>query len=140
MIQIICDKDGNPDKVGYSQHYGGVKKGWNSDDVGKMNGTHPEVYVAEGGHSSYFESGTTSFDDHSGGGKELDPENYTTNLITNQDWLNFRGDWGEDDGSVSAPPFRNTKRGLGEVGDPDWGASKSYPWIEPNYWHSVIGD
>ncbi|MFW6142187.1 MAG: hypothetical protein ACOC53_06480 [Candidatus Saliniplasma sp.] len=132
MIQIICDEDGNPQKAGYSQHYGGDKRSWNSDDVTKQDGTHPEVYVAEGGHASYFESGTTSSDDHSGGGKELDPENYTTNLITNQDWLNFRGDWGEDSGSVPGAVFRNTDHWTSDV-------PAAYMWVEPIYWNSVIG-
>lgn len=56
MIQIICDENENPQKAGYSQHYGGAKRDWNSGDVTKQEGTHPEVYVAEGGHASYFET------------------------------------------------------------------------------------
>ncbi|MFW6142190.1 MAG: hypothetical protein ACOC53_06495 [Candidatus Saliniplasma sp.] len=38
MIQIICDENGNPQKAGYSWHYGGDKSGWNSDAVNKVDG------------------------------------------------------------------------------------------------------
>lgn len=105
MIQIILDEDENPDKVGYSQHYGGAKRDWS--DVNKVDGTHPEVYVAEGGHASYFESDTTYTDNHQGDGTVLDTSDYSINHINNEDWLDFQDDWGQDGGSVPGPVFRH---------------------------------
>ncbi|MFO8109283.1 MAG: hypothetical protein R6U17_01985 [Thermoplasmata archaeon] len=137
MIQIICDEEGNPQKAGYSQHYGGAKKSWSN--VEKVDGTHPKVYVALGGHASYFESGSTSFDDHTGNGLILASSDYSLNIITNDNWLNFRGDWGEDSGSVPGPVFRHTKSyGPGDWIS-QWSTTKSHMWIGPLYWHSVIG-
>ncbi|MFW6072224.1 MAG: hypothetical protein ACOC6U_01850 [Thermoplasmatota archaeon] len=147
MIQIICDEDGNPEKVGYSQHYGGDKRSWNN--VNKVDGTHPEVYVAEGGHASYFESGTTwpAKDYHQGTGKELNPlgsnPDYSIKCISNENWLNFKGDWGEDGGSVPGPTLRHTKPKTASVVPADWASdwytTEANMWIEPLYWHSNIG-
>ncbi|MFP4051095.1 MAG: hypothetical protein ACLFVB_05075, partial [Thermoplasmata archaeon] len=99
MIQIICDEDGNPEKVGYSQHYGGDKRSWDSDDVAKVDGTHPKVYVAKGGHASYYTENKKSLDDPRGDyGEEhtyRNEVNYKIQLLTNQNWLEFRGRWGE---------------------------------------------
>ncbi|MFO7791457.1 MAG: hypothetical protein R6W73_00560 [Candidatus Saliniplasma sp.] len=98
MIQIICDENENPDKVGYSQHYGGDKSDWS--DVNKVDGTHSKVYVAEGGHASYYTSGTDTSniddafsdypDDHSGDGISLSDENYDIKSVNNEHWLNFQ--------------------------------------------------
>ncbi|MFO7791459.1 MAG: hypothetical protein R6W73_00570 [Candidatus Saliniplasma sp.] len=137
MIQIICNENGNPQKAGYSQHYGGDKMSWNN--VEKVDGTHPKVYVAEGGHASYFESGETWGDKHQGNGKKLNSSDYSINHITNQDWLDFRGDWGEDSGSVPGPIFRHTQSSGPGDWISQWYTEKAYPSIEPIYWHSVIG-
>lgn len=57
MIQIICDGDGTPQKVGYSWHYEMKKSDWDSGDLRK-DGNHPKVYVEKGGHASNFKPGT----------------------------------------------------------------------------------
>ncbi|MFW6176511.1 MAG: hypothetical protein ACOC40_02300, partial [Thermoplasmatota archaeon] len=102
MIQIICDETETPQKVGYSQHYGGAKRDWGN--VNKVDGTHPEVYVVKGGHASYFESGGKGveipelggyyYEDYSGNGDILDKTDYSIKTICNSNWLNFQGDWG----------------------------------------------
>ena len=142
MIQIICDENGNPQKAGYSQHYGGDKRSWSN--VEKVDGNHPKVYVAEGGHASYFESGSTpinypdynleGWDDHQGDGIVLNSSNYSIQYLTNENWLKFKGRWGEQVSvfhlakSPEGPVFRHTKH-LKPVAN---------MWVEPFYWYSVI--
>ncbi len=83
MIQIICDENENPQKAGYSQHYDGETKSWTSTP--KEDG-HPKVYVAKGGHGSFYtENKNTITDprgdydkDHSDGCDAVDDE--ATNL------------------------------------------------------------
>lgn len=85
-----------------------------------MDGTHPKVYVAEGGHASYFESGTTGTgvtDHHEGNGRKLDSSDYLINHVTNQDWLNFKGDWGEDSGSVGFLTMSSWEKSRANSGD-----------------------
>ncbi|MGM0405844.1 MAG: hypothetical protein ACQEQM_06865, partial [Thermoplasmatota archaeon] len=142
MIQIILDENGNPQKAGYSQHYGGAKKDWSN--VEKVDGKHPKVYVAEGGHASYFESGgewiyipywgIEYYEEYWGNGKRLDNSDYTIRGITNENWLNFKGRWGEDTfngikgSSPEGPVFRYSKDSWG-IGSP-----KGYMWVDPIYW------
>ncbi len=162
MIQIICDENGNPQKAGYSQHYGGAKRDWS--DVEKVDGTHPKVYIAKNNHASYYTRGTDNGDiddgfsdfpdDHSGGGKCL--ENTSANpqvsednehhiqLINNQNWLNFEGRWGEQvhvtniaGKSPKGPVFRHSQPYNGIKSD-YWYRPEANMWIEPMYWSSVL--
>ncbi|MFW6176508.1 MAG: hypothetical protein ACOC40_02285 [Thermoplasmatota archaeon] len=50
------------------------------------------------------------------------------NMLSNQDWLNFRGKWGEDGGSPNGPLDWFS----------DWYTTQAYMWAEPLYWHSVV--
>ncbi|MGM0405845.1 MAG: hypothetical protein ACQEQM_06870 [Thermoplasmatota archaeon] len=162
MIQIILDEDGNPQKAGYSQHYGGAKRQW--DDVNKVDGTHPKVYIAKSSHASYYTSGTDNGeiddgfsdlpDDHSGGGKCLKNDNadlsiqedgeYHIHLIDGQDWLNFKGRWGEQvhltniaGKSPHSPTSRHSHPWNGLTSD-YWYRPEAYMWIEPVYWMSIL--
>lgn len=55
MIQIILDKDENPEKITYSIHLGGATREW--DDVQKLYGNHPAVFITIGAHSSWYKEG-----------------------------------------------------------------------------------
>ncbi len=134
MIQIICDEDGNPLETGYSQHYNGETKSWSNTP--KENG-HPKVYIAKGGHASFHTEKKYSLTDPRGDFGEnhiLRNGEYNIIPITNEDWLNFKGKWGEDGGSPNGPVFRYSKHGSTGA---YWG-KQAYIWIEPLYWKSVI--
>ena len=93
MITVELDKDGNPLRVGYSQHHGGeiepvgVVRSWSElMKMGAIEKNHPVVYVAEGSHASYPNPGVTKIivpnippwynDEHNGDGHVLVPPNY----------------------------------------------------------------
>lgn len=133
MIQIILDEDENPQKAGYSWHYEMKKSRWNSGDLRK-NDDHPKVYVEEGGDASNFNQYTASWNvDPEKYNDRKDWNDYNIEIITNEDWLNFQGDWGDDGGSPKGPIYRHSKHGsMGAY----WG-ELAYMWIEPAYWYDV---
>ncbi|MFW6142184.1 MAG: hypothetical protein ACOC53_06465, partial [Candidatus Saliniplasma sp.] len=133
MIQIICDQNGNPEKVGYSWHYEMRKSDWTSGNLRK-EGSHPIVYVEKGGHASNFNQYTASWN--------VDPEKYNDRNdwndysvipISNENWLNFRGKWGEDGGSPNSPTYRYSKHGSLGI----YQGKLAHMWIEPIYWYDV---
>lgn len=95
MVQVIIPDSGS-NWVAYSQHHMGQKASW---DVVEKNGNHIKVYVARGSHANYFRaySGVIGLaSDHVGdNGVIWDPEDYTLYDLKSQEWLNFRGKWGE---------------------------------------------
>jgi len=142
MIEIVLDSTEAPQYAVYSQHHAGQRAEWN--DVEKLDGTHPRVYVALGSHASYFRSyqgkiGAES--DTVGNAYTLKPEDLevvmlgekgTGNHPPAQDWLEFGGRWGNwarlIDASVgSAGPSgpgqgENMEKWLNPV---SWGIDKS---------------
>jgi len=104
MIEIILDSNETPQFTVYSQHHAGQRAEWN--DVEKVDGTHPEVYVALGSHANYFREyqgkiGTES--DTIGNANTLKPEDLEVVMLgekgignhpPSQDWLEFGGKWG----------------------------------------------
>ncbi|MFO7791461.1 MAG: hypothetical protein R6W73_00580, partial [Candidatus Saliniplasma sp.] len=126
MIQVVLNPDETPINTGYSQHYSGDGRTWAGTP--KEDG-HPKVYVEPGGHASLYGAGSNH-------NKKLDDNNYSIKIISNQDWLNFRGKWGssgEPGPSPEGPVFRNT----GHWTSPT--VPEAYMWIEPCYWQSVVG-
>ncbi|MFW6142186.1 MAG: hypothetical protein ACOC53_06475 [Candidatus Saliniplasma sp.] len=127
MIQIICDENGNPLETGYSQHYDGETKSWSN--TLKENG-YPKVYIAKGGHASFHTEKKYSLTDPRGDfGEDHTFRNgeYDINMIGSENWLNFKGHWGEHGWpgpSPEGPVFRHSH-------GPD-----AYFWIEPMYWQS----
>lgn len=128
MIQIILDEDETPLKTGYSRHYDGKTRTWNNTpkDSGK-----PEVYVALDGHGCFYtENKVPLTPDQRGDFGEnntLRNGEYDINMIGSENWLNFKGRWGEHGWpgpSPEGPVFRYSH-------DPD-----AYFWIEPCYWQS----
>jgi hypothetical protein len=61
MIQLVFDASsaaqalkGAPAEVGYSQHEGAERAGWNDDKLERVDGTHPVVHPAVGSHANFF--------------------------------------------------------------------------------------
>ena len=60
MIQIVLDKDQEPEKITYSFHHGGLtfQRDDNSLTKVKKIGSHPHVYVTLGGHGCWHRKGS----------------------------------------------------------------------------------
>ena len=61
MIQLVFDAtsaaqalQGSPVEIGYSQHEGAERAGWNDDKLERVDGTHPVVHPAAGSHANFF--------------------------------------------------------------------------------------
>jgi len=95
MVQVVIPATGEK-WVGYSQHLSGQQACW---DLVEKSDNHIKVYVARGSHANYLRSysgklGISS--DHVGdNGVVLQPGDYELVDITTQQWLDFRGRWGE---------------------------------------------
>lgn len=97
-----------PVGVGYAQHTGGERSGWDDTKLEK-EGDHPIVYPARGSHASYFDkalflgrSGREGFgcDVTEGATRRLDPEVVLLpDTVQGRDdpfaWLTFQGRWGQ---------------------------------------------
>lgn len=104
MIEIILDSTETPSYAAYSQHFSGERASWN--DVGKIDETHPRVYVALGSHASYFRpyQGKLGLEsDILGNAFTLGPDDFQIVLLgekgvgnhpSSQDWLEYGGRWG----------------------------------------------
>jgi len=99
-ITIYLDNQKNPFWITYNQH---IKIPYILTPEGKKftrSDLPPEVYVANGGHASYPESGETGMDNHLGG-LTIDNENLQVFMIQKQPWANFEGKWGVGHGSLA---------------------------------------
>jgi hypothetical protein len=103
MVQLVIDSSSQPSYAVYSQHNGGQKAEWK--DVEK-DGNHIKVYVARGSHANYFRyyQGKTGLANDAVGknGKIISPDDYDLvilgekgNHISQQNWIDFAGRWGE---------------------------------------------
>ncbi len=104
MIEIVLDSTETPLYAVYSQHFTGERASWN--DVGKVDETHPRVYVALGSHANYFRpyQGKLGLEnDVVGNAFTLEPDDLqivllgekgTGNHPPSQDWLEYGGRWG----------------------------------------------
>ncbi|MFL5929665.1 MAG: hypothetical protein ACJ75P_00260 [Gaiellaceae bacterium] len=61
MVQLVFDAatpaaalGADPVEVGYSQHEGAERSGWDEDKLELVDGTHPVVHPAAGSHANYF--------------------------------------------------------------------------------------
>ncbi|MFX1481856.1 MAG: hypothetical protein ACFFCP_01560, partial [Promethearchaeota archaeon] len=140
MIQVVLPAKGSADvddliplAAGYSWHYYIQRKVWSSPLLLKAGDTHPVVFIEKGGHGSQFVPLTGTYDGE-------DMSQYSIGIISNQDWLLFRGYWGEK-GSfefTTGPPgpvFRSTDNlelsYLGENYD-------AYMWTDPIFWINYV--
>ena len=100
MVQVEIPDNIQPGSnfrtFGYSQHYGGQVARFEQIE---RTGNHMKVYVARGSHANYFRSysgklGLAS-DIVGSNGKMLEPDDYILEELSDQDWLDFDGLWGE---------------------------------------------
>ena len=135
MIEVILDSTETPQYAVYSQHHAGEMAEWN--DIEKVDGTHPRVYVALGSHASYFRSyqGKLGMEsDTVGNAYTLKPEDLEIVYLGvkgtgNQDWLEFGGRWGIWARLVDAS--------LGTAGPSGPGQGENAEkWLNPVLWGS----
>ncbi|MBC7128429.1 MAG: Vps62-related protein [Thermoplasmatales archaeon] len=140
MVQLIIDPSSQPTYAMYSQHNGGQKAEWK--DVEK-DGNHIKVYVARGSHANYFMyyQGKTGLANDAVGknGKIIYPDDYNLvilwekgNHISQQNWIDFAGRWGEfgsaeDELRGKRGPYGPAYRENGEMWNKpvEWGESLS---------------
>lgn len=97
-ITVFLDKSQKPLAVVYNRHWTTQQcVYWN--EVEKL-GDHPIIYVAEGSHASYSNSGRDLLegqyaDYHWGNGDWLFGENLNILMIQEQPWIYFKGKWGK---------------------------------------------
>ena len=95
MVQVVLE-GGEPSWVAYSQHHGGQWASWNQVE---KDGNHIKVYVARGSHANYLRpySGKLGISNDIVGanGKILNPGDYSLQDLDTQDWIDYRGRWGE---------------------------------------------
>jgi hypothetical protein len=98
-----------PTEVGYSQHEGAERAGWDDEKLEKVGGMHPVVHPAAGSHANFFSSGLflgrsaaqgVGCDDTEGPYKEIRPRvalvpSSTAAYTRMYPWLGFKGRWGE---------------------------------------------
>ena len=114
---VVEALDVSPERIGYSQHEGGVGVGWDDGDL-RREGDRPIVYSSAGSHASYLGSAVHlgrsahegfGCDTTEGPSRRIDPE--VVVLPTRVDdptdplaWVEFRGRWGErHDGPFNGP-------------------------------------
>ena len=130
MVQIVIPNSGSK-WVSFSQHHSGQKADWNQID---KDGNNINVYVARGSHANYLKSfsgklGIGMGSDYVGAnGKVLKNGDYNLVELSDQDWLNYSGHWGEinsveDIALGAAGPFGPKYRQSGSMWDSplSWG-------------------
>ena len=132
MVQIVFTS-GEPSWVAYSQHHSGQKISWNKVE---KEGNHIKVYVARGSHANYLRSFSGKLgisNDYVGAnGKVLKLGDYSLVDSDTQDWLNYRGRWGEC--GADSTMFASAEA-LGSNGPegPKY-REESAIWDNPVYW------
>ncbi|HEY7259654.1 MAG TPA: Vps62-related protein [Gaiellales bacterium] len=131
MIQLMFDAPDasgalavKPAEVGYSQHDGAERAGWNDSKLEKVGGTHPVVYPAEGSHADYYEPALylgssaaegVGCDNTRGPSRELRPAVKLVptdqgEMTAEYPWLAYQGHWGENHaGFYNGPTGPNTQ-------------------------------
>lgn len=141
FVQVILDKDQNPEWVILSQHHGGTRRTWNDTTI--EGNTHPAVYVASGSHANYFWGDEIYPNGQSIGNERMeildrtgsiDPTLPSIQLLPERDqllagtsdyplleWLVFSGNWGE-------------LAFIGDFGGPVGPADKGEQWKQAYEW------
>ncbi len=131
MIQLNFDAatvaealEQEPTEVGYSQHEGAERAGWNDGKLERVEETHPVVYPAAGSHANYYGSAVylgssastgVGCDDTSGDHTDLRPAVETIPsdpdaAVAAFPWIDFTGRWGERrPGFLNGPTGPNLK-------------------------------
>jgi hypothetical protein len=131
MIQIILSSSTveTPESSSFSQHYGGETFSW--EEICK-DGWHPIVEVIyNDGHPSCSVPSSLQSDYDSylhifGYDKKMNPEDYITAVLGNQEWLTSRIIWGASGStnSVQGPVFRES--------------DSANMWADPLYWSDCL--
>ncbi|NIU81300.1 Vps62-related protein, partial [Candidatus Bathyarchaeota archaeon] len=141
MIEIILDSTERPTYAVYSQHFSGERAIWN--DVEKVDGTHPRVYVALGSHASYFKpyQGKLGLESDTVGSREEIPwedldilylgEMGSGKHPATQDWLEYGGRWG------NWAELADIARGAAGPSGPGHGENEE-KWVHPASWGSDL--
>jgi hypothetical protein len=116
MIQLVFDASSpaqalsrSPVEVGYSQHEGAERAGWEDDKLERVDGTHPVVHPAAGSHANFFDEALylgssaeqgVGCDDTRGPTFDVRPVVRTIPSGESQarkkfPWIAFEGRWGE---------------------------------------------
>jgi hypothetical protein len=94
MVQILIENN-EPVEAMYSQHHSGQRAEWSQVE---KEGDHFKVYVARGSHANYFRSYSGRFtaasDIVGDNGLRLTSDDYRIEVLSNQNWLNYKGRWG----------------------------------------------
>ena len=130
MIQLILpEKDSAPASLAYSYHYSVKRSSWKPD---VHEGDHPIVYVEKGGHANLF-SGDKDIRYNADDYYTTDADGYyTIEILSGQEWLAFRGNWGAwlIVVAYSGPPgpvFRYSADIFGIT-------PFAYMWTDPIFW------
>jgi len=155
MITVELDKDGNPLRVGYSQHHGCEVEPWEVRmvktwseliEMRAIEENHPVVYIAEGSHASYPNPGRTwqtiHWDEHYGNGEELRPSDYQlSNMEEGEhwEWINIEQlRWGKCDWPLMQEEYPKEKwNPLGNDGPPS-PVAQGDKWERPGAWMDGI--
>ena len=122
-----------PTEVGYSQHEGAERAGWDDAKLEKIDGTHPVVYPAAGSHANFYSQALflgrsaaqgVGCDDTEGPYEQLRPTvavvpSATAAYLAEYPWLAFQGRWGE-----LRPAFFNGPTG----------PNMKFQWTQPVTW------
>jgi hypothetical protein len=98
-----------PDEIGYSQHEGAERAGWDDAKLERVDGTHPVVHPAEGSHANFFGEGLylgssaeegVGCDDTRGPTVDVHPALVTipgdaAAAHSRYPWIAYEGRWGE---------------------------------------------
>ena len=147
MVEVILNDNLEPEDVAYAQHGTPWKKGWNEWGLNKTDDTHPQVFVAEGSHASYFiesnslhflEPGTpNAFADITGSASWIIPAVDLNGLAGG--WVDFGGHWGQERPTLCPPPFCDSgpKGPAFQAGDP---FNQPLTWLDSSFWKWLAND
>ncbi|MFW9795250.1 MAG: hypothetical protein ACFFEE_13160, partial [Candidatus Thorarchaeota archaeon] len=140
MIQLMLPPKGAQDVddlvpivAGYSWHNHIVTSGWSYGDLSTVDVNHPVVYVGAGSHASRFTPLGVGY-------IEANMDQYSIELLNNQGWLKFEGEWGDRSilPGFSGPPgpvFRSGWVVLPTHFLVTFGLYHAYMWTDPFFWH-----
>jgi len=114
-ITVFLDSSARPSEVAYSTHHEANRYSWQHVEV--ENDTHPNVYISNGGHGSYVESGNTRYksinDNHMGDKEILSFVRGAYKLVDlgalewkGDSWVWFEGRWGDQNSAPRGPRLR----------------------------------
>lgn len=119
-MTLFLDAEGQGVEATYSTHYEARRASWRNLTLQQG---HPELYVSNGGHGSYYKAGSTDYsfgtglakDMHNGNQQALYPQSmslpagattYQLQKLDSQPWLAYAGRWGDSSVAPQGPRYR----------------------------------